>query len=285
MDFLNESGVRDIEAEHRKRFKIWFEKKVITQYQCNFLINAQVLINAFFRNQIFDMKASGSDVSDELYSLSIGSLQVAYQYPSCFVNGVKFITRRRDNQRVTQNSGVCVLVDDFTYYGRMEDVIVVNYRHNCSVVLFKCIWYGDKYHANRLVHTDKTTGETSAYTAKQWFKEEPYVLATQVKQVFYIEDLVKGGDWEIVQECNHRGIWDIPEVDPSNSASIPLTIELSNIERLNHRHEIDEAELVTVVDDDEEDDDENERQVVFEGEDVDVDIEDDINIIGIDDDE
>ena len=42
---------------------------------------------------------------------------------------------------------------------------------------------------------------------------------------------------------------------------------------------------MTVVDDDEEDDDENERHVVFEGEDVDVDIEDDINIIGIDDDE
>ena len=64
-----------------------------------------------------------------------------------------------------------------------------------------------------------------------------------------------------------------------------MTIELSNIERLNHRHETDEAELVTVVDDDEEDDEENERRVVFEGEDVDVDIEDDSNIIGIDDDE
>ena len=92
--------------------------------------------------------------------------------------------------------------------------------------------------------------------------------------------LLKAATGEIVQQCNHRGIWDIPEVDPSNSASIPLTIELSNIERLNHRHETDEAELVTIVDDDE-----NERRVVFEGEDVDVDIEDDINIIGIDDDE
>jgi hypothetical protein len=37
---------------------------------------------------------------------------------------------------------------------------------------------------------------------------------------------------------------------------------------------------VTVVDDDEEDDEENKRRVVFEGKDVDVDIEDDINIIG-----
>ena len=242
-----------------------------------------MLTNTLFRNnQIFEMKASGSDVSDEIYSLSIGSLQVAYQYPCCFVNGVKFITHRRDNQRVTQNSGVCVPVDDFTYYGRMEDVIVLNYRYDCRVVLFKCIWYGDKHDSRRLVHNDKTTGETSAFTAKQWFTEEPYILAIQAKQVFYIKDLVLGGNWEIVQECNHRGIWDVPEVDPTTSASIPLTIELSNIDRLNHRHEIEDAELVNIVDDGEEDDDDHEECIVFEGEDVDVDVDVDI---GSDDDE
>ena len=93
-------------------------------------------------------------------------------------------------------------VEDFTYYGRMEDVIVLNYRYDCRVVLFKCIWYGDKHDARRLVHNDKTTGETSAFTAKQWFTEEPYILAIQAKQVFYIKDLVLGGNWEIVQECN-----------------------------------------------------------------------------------
>ena len=81
------------------------------------------------------------------------------------------------------------------------------------------------------------------------FTEEPYILAIQAKQVFYIKDLVLGGNWEIVQECNHRGIWDVPEVDPTTSASIMLTIELSNIDRLNHRHEIVETELVTDVDD------------------------------------
>ena len=235
-------------------------------------------------NQIYDIKVSGSDVSEELYALSVGSLEIAHQYPSCFVNGVKFITRRRDNQRITQNSGVCVPVDEYNFYGRMEDVIVLNYRHNCRVVLFKCIWYGDKYNTGRIVHVDKITGATSSYTAKEWFTDEPFVLATQAKQVFYIQDLVKGGDWEIVQECNHRGIWDIPEVDPTTSALVPLTIELSNIEGLNHRHETAEIELVSIVDDDEEFDEDNEAHIVFEGEDVDVDIED-TNIIGSDDDE
>ena len=97
----------------------------------------------------------------------------------------------------------------------------------------------------------------------------------------YIQDLVKGREWEIVQECSHRGIWDIPEVDPTTSASIPLIIELSNIDRLNHRHETAMAELVTVVEDDEEVDEEDEACTVFEGDDVDV----DTNITSSDDDE
>ena len=134
------------------------------------------------------------------------------------------------------------------------------------------------------MHVDKTTGATSSYIAKEWFTEEPFILATQAKQVFYIQELVMGREWEIVHECNHRGIWDIPEVDPTTSASIPLIIEFSNIDRLNHRHETAEIELVSIVDDDEEFDEDNEAHIVFEGEDVDVDIED-TNIIGSDDDE
>ena len=61
-----------------------------------------------------------------------------------------------------------------------------------------------------------------------------------------------------------------------------MTIELSNIDRLNHRHEIEDAELVNIVDDGEEDDDDHEECIVFEGEDVDVDVDVDI---GSDDDE
>ena len=71
------------------------------------------------------MKVSGSDVSEELYALSTGSMQISHQYLSCFVNGVKFITRRCDNQRITQNSGVCVPVNVFRFYGRMEDICIV----------------------------------------------------------------------------------------------------------------------------------------------------------------
>ena len=80
------------------------------------------------------------------------------------------------------------------------------------------------------------------------FTDEPYILANQAKQVFYIKDLVKGGEWEIVEECNHRGIWDnISEADTTTSALVPLIIQLSEIELLNHRHEITVTEFVLML--------------------------------------
>ena len=99
-------------------------------------------------------------------SMPAGSFQIAHQFPSCVVNGVKFITRHRDNKLITQNNGVCVPVDEYIFFERMEDVIVLNYMHNYRVILFNCIWYGDKYDARRRVHDERIYGTTSAYTAK-----------------------------------------------------------------------------------------------------------------------
>ena len=128
------------------------------------------------------MKASGADMSDELYALSVESFQLAHKYPSCFVNGVSFISQHRNNQRITQNSGVCVPVEDVNYYGRMEDIIMPNYKHNFRIVLFKCIWYVDKYDASQRVHNDKITGATSAYTAKSGLKKSrSYLQLRRIK--------------------------------------------------------------------------------------------------------
>ena len=135
------------------------------------------------------------------------------------------------------------------------------------------------------MHDDKICGATSAFVAKEWFTDEPYILATQVKHVFYVKDLLKGDDWEIVEECNHRWIWEIPEVD-GNSASNPLTVQLSNFNLVSHRHETGEVELVTDIDDEDDDDvddDEDETRLQFEGDDVDVDVDDGTNVISSDD--
>lgn len=58
---------------------------------------------------------------------------------------------------------------------------------------------------------------TSINTDALWYENEPYVLADQVKQVFYIDDNMVGDPLKVVQRVNHHHIWEnvpkSPEVD------------------------------------------------------------------------
>ncbi|KAM1523267.1 hypothetical protein ACFX10_013309 [Malus domestica] len=50
----------------------------------------------------------------------------------------------------------------------------------------------------------------------EWFRQQvsdPYVLATQAQQVFYIDDLKLGHPWKVVQKIQHRHVWDVLEKD------------------------------------------------------------------------
>lgn len=222
-------------------------------------------------------------MSDELYALATGSYHTAQFYPSCEVNGVKFITCHRNDRLTTQNSGVCVPTDEFNFYGQMEDVIVLNYRYDCRVVLFKCNWFGDKHDAKNRVRKDRIFGTTSVYVAKKWFTDEPFILATQAKQVFYLNDLHNGREWKIVEDCNHRFLWDLPDIDGPSSSTISLLVQSSDFDALSfHRptshpepvHDDNVEEQDNFIDDEEDEivhDVGNEEELVDE----DIDFDDD----------
>jgi hypothetical protein len=86
---------------------------------------------------------------------------------------------------------VCVpTVDGEMYYGKLTETIEVEYYDRNKYVLFKCDWADTtrdiRYKVNeyglvfvnfkKLFHTGKL------------IIDEPYVLTTQVNQVFYVED-------------------------------------------------------------------------------------------------
>ncbi|WMV50343.1 hypothetical protein MTR67_043728 [Solanum verrucosum] len=104
------------------------------------------------------------------------------------------ISRQRDATRKTQNSGVTVVASttsfarsedknpialDLTYYGRIVDIIELDYYSHFKVVLFKFEWYK--------VEKD-IYGLTYVYFNKRCSQEEPFVLASQVHQCFYVQD-------------------------------------------------------------------------------------------------
>lgn len=137
---------------------------------------------------------------------------------------MRFVVHSRDLRRTTQNSGVSTTgPDGIKYYGLLEDILELCYIGGCKIVLFRCKWF--KTNNIKLCVTKNNI--TSISTQTEWFTNDQYILATQADQVFYLEEPSKAGQrvqsnryWKVVQEVNHRKIWDRDIIAEDNQADI-----------------------------------------------------------------
>ena len=133
------------------------------------------------------------------------------QFKLFVINGVKFRTKDSEATRKTQNSGVCVVTEGgVTYYGVLINIIELNYFDKYRYVLFKYQWVnvisgkGCKQddigfplvNFSRLIHTGGR------------LIDEPCISASQVSQVFYVED-VRHKDWAMVVKTKPREVFDV----------------------------------------------------------------------------
>ncbi|GJY45193.1 transposon, En/Spm-like, transposase-associated domain protein [Tanacetum coccineum] len=105
------------------------------------------------------------------------------------VNGYKFHTLAHGDDRVTNNSGVCVKgscynEEESDYYGELEEVIEVDYHSmlgTCMVVLLKCRWFdlvqGVKVNVKHKLVDVKYRSRGCIY--------DPFILAHQAQQAYY----------------------------------------------------------------------------------------------------
>ncbi|XP_075096331.1 uncharacterized protein LOC142174437 [Nicotiana tabacum] len=142
----------------------------------------------------FKEKVKNIVVPDYLLWLAKGPNMVAKRYTAYFINGYQFHTKERDSQGKTQNSGVTLssTTDSFAsardqnpidgeiiYYGAIRDIIEVDYWGCFSVVLFRCDWFRNEI---------DDYGLTRVYFNRLGSTDDPFVLASQFYQVFYVED-------------------------------------------------------------------------------------------------
>ncbi|XP_019260867.1 PREDICTED: uncharacterized protein LOC109238842 [Nicotiana attenuata] len=142
----------------------------------------------------FKEKVKNIVVPDYLRWLAKGPNMVATRYTAFFINGYRFHTKERDSRCKTQNSGVTLsaTTDSFAssrdqnpidgeviYYGAIQDIIEIDYWGCFSVVLFRCDWFRNEI---------DDYGLTRVYFNRLCSRDDPFVLASQVYQVFYVED-------------------------------------------------------------------------------------------------
>jgi hypothetical protein len=119
------------------------------------------------------------------------------------INVYTFYIMFQDKKSVYQNSGVRVwaIVDDShdnddteidTYYGQIEEIWELDYV-GLNVALFQCRW---DTNGKRAVSKDKYD-YVSVDIRVFGYKNEPFVFANNVEQVFYVPDLAKK-NWSVV---------------------------------------------------------------------------------------
>ncbi|KAK8934010.1 hypothetical protein KSP39_PZI015911 [Platanthera zijinensis] len=155
-----------------------------------------------------------SSVSTEFLQLARGPKRGAIHYPGYIVNGFRFHTYEREIRRKTQNSGVLVKGDDQSggreYYGVLKDIIQLEYGVGQKVVLFKCDWW-DTYNEGR-GYKKESNGVISVNIKHNLRSNEPYVLSSQVEQVYYVPDN-KSKDWRVVIKTVSRHFYNVPSKD------------------------------------------------------------------------
>lgn len=115
-----------------------------------------------------------------------------------------------------QNSGVYVtsghqgtMVD---FYGILNDILEVRYMGWRRVQLFSCYQF-DVYDTTQRIHIGEHV--TSANMSRTWYRDEPFVLAYQASQVFYLEDTKLSASWHVVQKITYKNVYEIPQLQTS----------------------------------------------------------------------
>jgi hypothetical protein len=102
-----------------------------------------------------------------------------------------FCTFAHDVGKRTHNSNVCLqTVDGETYYRKLIDIIEVEYYNRTKYVMFKCNWMDTMRDRSYKVDEYGLLFFTFKHLAHmgELITDEPYVLTSQVDQVFYVED-------------------------------------------------------------------------------------------------
>ncbi|XP_078165505.1 uncharacterized protein LOC144560201 [Carex rostrata] len=153
-----------------------------------------------------------SPVSETVRLLGQGPQMVVRTFQGYEINGYTFYTKLQSDKSTMQNSGVTLVAtsQEFSrsgdarpvmasksYYGVIEEIWELVYNAHLSIPLFRCQWVED-----RGVKVDND-GFTVVDFNRVGYVDDPFILAKQATQVFYVTD-PSDARWSIVLPGKRR---------------------------------------------------------------------------------
>jgi hypothetical protein len=152
-----------IKGEHEKTFGSWLQRHLM----------------------------NNNTIGDQLYCLARPSSSTICTFQGYKINGNTFYTVAQDKKSTNQNSGVRFDATDDngqtdTYYRYIEEIWELDYGPIFKIPLFRCKWV--KLIGGRVV-VDQKYSMTIVDLNNLAYMDEPFVLANDVAQVFYVKDM------------------------------------------------------------------------------------------------
>ena len=136
---------------------------------------------------------NNNTVGDQLYLLARSPSSTVLTFQGYEINRNTFYTIAQDIKSTNQNSGIRfdAARDDEsgekdTYYGYIEEIWELDYGPSFKVPLFRCKWVNLNGEG---VKVDQQYGMTTVDLNNLGYAGEPFVLAKDVAQVFYVKDM------------------------------------------------------------------------------------------------
>ncbi|KAH9803018.1 hypothetical protein KPL71_001620 [Citrus sinensis] len=166
-----------------------------------------------FNSSEITMQQRQTNLPKTLTWLARGPRNQAMSFSGYVINGFRFHTKEAEKSR--QDSGVSLeanticrasardptqVVGKVTYYGVLRDILVLDYN-TFQVPIFKCDW------ANIVngVKVDEGFTLVNLHEGQSQFGNDPFILASQAKQVFYSEDIEKS-NWGVKEMDNAEAV-------------------------------------------------------------------------------
>nr|XP_018628938.1 uncharacterized protein LOC108946486 [Nicotiana tomentosiformis] len=193
--YMNREQIAEMKRSHRKRR--------LTQHQLD-----RVHFDTFhewFKEQVKELEAT-SNISKDVKVLAQGPNLIAKRFNVFDVNnGYRFRTKQSEEFKETQNSGVMVISKtesyastsenalkfvNIKYYGRLNDIVELNYYEEFMVILFKCDWVdvtkGRGVKEDDLGFTLVNFSRLTDSGDRE--RHEPFIFAKQAQQVIFVKD-------------------------------------------------------------------------------------------------